>query len=288
MKKNYQFWPFNFGAIHNQDFNKAKVVILPVPYDCTVSWRAGAREGPYAIITASRYLDELFFDENGFNKFPVFTSDEIELFGESTEDPIKGVEEAVDDIIKAKKIPFLLGGEHSITFGGVKAVQKKYTDLSVLQLDAHLDLMDEYTGSRFNHACVMRRIKELKVPTVQVGIRSIDPETKDYLNQAKIKNIFEAPQIPIEKILKGLTKNVYLTVDLDVFDSSIMPSVGTPQPGGLLWYEVLNLINKLAKSKNIVAADVVELCPIPGLNAPDFLAAKLVYKIINNILDKKI
>ena len=130
----------------------------------------------------------------------------------------------------------------------------------------------------------MRRIKDLGIPTVQVGIRSIDPETRDYIKKAKVKNIFEAPRIPIEKILKGLTKNVYLTVDLDVFDSGIMPSVGTPQPGGLGWYEVLGLIEKVAKKRKIVGADLVELCPIPDLVAPDFLAAKLVYKIISCVL----
>ncbi len=178
----------------------------------------------------------------------------------------------------------MLGGEHSITLGGVRAVRKKYPDLSVLQLDAHPDLLDEYCGSKYTHACVMRRVKDLKVPTVQVGIRSIDPEIQEYIKKNRVKNIFEAPRLPVEKILKGLTKNVYLTVDLDVFDTGIMPSVGTPVPGGLGWYEVLNLIERVAKEKNIVGADVVELLPIPGLVAPNFLAAKLVYKIISYII----
>jgi len=283
-KKPYlQTWPFNFGAIKNQNFEKAEVVIIPVPYDITTSWRGGTREGPYAIISASRQLDEMFF--KGDNPSTIFTYDEVELSSGPGKEAIWGLEEIARNILKKNKLPFLLGGEHSITLGAVKAVRKKYPNLSVLQLDAHPDLLDEYCGSKYTHTCVMRRIRDLKIPMVQVGIRSIDPETKDFIKKEKIKTIFEAPKIPQEKILKNLTKNVYLTVDLDVFDPSIMPSVGTPQPGGLSWYEVLDLIEKVAKNKNIVGADVVELCPIPGMVAPDFLAAKLVYKIISYILD---
>lgn len=282
-KKPYlQTWPFNFGAIKNQNFKKAKVVIIPVPYDITTSWRGGTRGGPYAIISASRQLDEMFFIRD--NPFPVFTYEEVELSSTPGEEVIWGLEEIAGNILKKNKLPFLLGGEHSISLGGVRAVHSKYPNLSVLQLDAHPDLLDEYCGSKYTHTCVMRRIRDLKIPTVQVGIRSIDPETKDFIKKEKIKTIFEAPKIPQEKILKNLTKNVYLTVDLDVFDPSIMPSVGTPQPGGLGWYEVLDLIEAVAKNKRIVGADVVELCPIPGMVAPDFLAAKLVYKIINYII----
>jgi len=283
MKKPYlQTWPFNFGGVKDVDFEKAKVVIVPVPYDITTSWRGGTREGPQAIISASRQLDELFYEKD--NPYPIFTMDELELSAEPGNEMARGLEMVVRGVLNKDKFPFLLGGEHSITLGGARAVNKKYPNLSVLQLDAHPDLLDEYCGSKYTHACVMRRIKDLKIPTVQVGIRSIDPETRDYIKKAKVKNIFGAPEIPTDKILKGLTKNVYLTLDLDVFDTGIMPSVGTPVPGGLGWYEVLNLIEKVAKNKNIVGADVVELLPIPGLVAPNFLAAKLVYKIISYVL----
>ena len=282
-KKPYlQTWPYNFGAIKNQSLEKAKVVIFPVPYDITTSWRGGTREGPAAIIMASRQLDELFF--KGGNPSPIFTWEEVELAAEVGLETIRGLEEIVSSVLRKDKIPFLLGGEHSISLGGVRAVKRKYPNLSVLQLDAHPDLLNEYCGSKYTHASVMRRIRDLKIPTVQVGIRSIDPEVQEYIQKEKIKNIFEAPQVPIDKILKGLTKNVYLTVDLDVFDTGIMPSVGTPVPGGLGWYQVLNLIEKVAKNKNIVGADVVELLPIPGLVAPNFLAAKLTYKIISYII----
>ena len=280
-KPHLQTWPFNFGGIKDIDIEKAKVVIVPVPYDITTSWRGGTREGPHAIISASRQLDELFYEKD--NPYPIFTMDEVELSAGSGEEAARGLEKVVENILKKDKFPFLLGGEHSITLGGVKAAKKKYPGLSVLQLDAHPDLLNEYCGSKYTHACVMRRIKDLKIPTVQVGIRSIDPETGDYVRKAKVKNIFEAPEIPADKILKGLTKNVYLTLDLDVFDTGIMPSVGTPVPGGLSWYQVLNLIEKVAKEKNIVGADTVELLPIPGLVAPNILAPNLDYKIISYV-----
>jgi len=290
MEKKYQMWPFNFGAIHNQDFKKSKVAILPVPYEGTTSFNGGTRNGPYAIIGNSRYLDELFDSQGdelmGLKSTDIFTLDELELSANSPKEAIMGVEQAIEDeILKFNKIPFMLGGEHSITFGAVSALHKKYPDISVLQLDAHADLIDEYAGTKYSHACVMRRIKELGVKTVQVGIRNMNTEIKQYLKEKNDLKIYYAPEVPSAvEVLKGLSENVYLTVDLDVFDPSIMPSTGTPEPGGLGWYDVLNLVKHIARKRNIVGADVVELAPIPGLTAPDFLAAKLVYKIISYII----
>jgi agmatinase len=286
MEKYYQTWPFNFGAIHKQDFKKSKVVIVPVPYEGTTSFNGGTRNGPYAIIGNSRYLDELFDSQGdelvGLSSTDIFTLDELELSANSPKEAILGVEQAIEgEVLKYNKIPVMLGGEHSITLGAVRALNKKCDNLSVLQLDAHADLIDVYAQTKYSHACVMRRIKELGIKTVQVGIRNLNTEIKDYFKNKKITDIHFAPKIPTADILNGLSKNVYLTVDLDVFDPSIMPSTGTPEPGGLGWYEVLNLIEKVAKNKNIVGVDVVELAPIPGLVAPDFLAAKLVYKIIS-------
>ncbi|MFH1423682.1 MAG: agmatinase [Candidatus Nealsonbacteria bacterium] len=289
MKKHYQTWPFNFGAIHSQDFKKAKVVVVPVPYEGTVSFNGGTRNGPYAIINNSRYLDELFDSQGddliGLKSTDIFTLDELELSANSPREAVEGVQQAIEEeVLKYNKIPLMLGGEHSITFGAVSALKKKYSDLSVLQLDAHADLIDEYVETKYSHACVMRRIRESGVKAVQVGIRNLNTEIKDYFKDKKSSDIYFAPNIPTSAILKGLSKNVYLTVDVDVFDPSIMPSTGTPEPGGLGWYEVLNLIEKVAKTKNIVGVDVVELAPIPGFVAPDFLAAKLVYKIISYIV----
>lgn len=290
MKKLYQTWPFNFGAIHDQDFKKAKIVIVPVPYEGTVSFNSGTRGGPYAIIGNSRYLDELLDSQGedlvGLKSTDIFTLDELELSLDSPKEAIEGIEQAIEnEVLRHGKIPLMLGGEHSITLGAISALKKKYPDLSVLQLDAHADLIDEYEGTKYGHACVMRRVGELGVKTVSVGIRNMNSEIGEYLKHGKKSNIYFAPKIPaIEKILSGLTKNVYITVDLDVFDPSIMPSVGTAEPGGLGWYDIVNLIEKIAKKRRVVGADVVELSPIAGFNAPDFLAAKLVYKIISFIV----
>jgi agmatinase len=298
MKKNglYETWPFNFGAIHKQDFKKSKIVVAPVPYDATSSFKGGMREGPYAIIGNSRYVDELLEDASGekltgLKTTDIFTLDEVVLSRNSAKEAVDGVEQAIsEEIVKHGKAPLMLGGEHSITLGAVKALKKKYKDISVLQFDAHTDLMNEYEGSRYSHACVMRRIMDLKIPAVQIGIRNINTEIEEYLakNPKQEKNIYFAPGLPsVEEALNSLTKNVYLTFDLDSFDPSIMPSVGTPEPGGLFWHETVNFIDEISKYVNIVGADVVELMPIPGLHAPDFLAAKLAYKIILSILKKK-
>ena len=269
------------------------MVVAPVPYDATSSFKGGMREGPYAIIGNSRYVDELLEDEKGENltgleATDIFTLDEIVLSRNSAKEAIDGVEQAIfEEIIKRGKIPLMLGGEHSITLGAVRALKKKYKDLSVLQFDAHTDLMNEYEGSRYSHASVMRRILDLKIPAVQIGIRNMNTEIEKYLakNPRQEKNIYFAPGLPpVKEVAKKLTKNVYLTFDLDALDPSIMPSVGTPEPGGLYWQECVDFIEKISKDINIVGADVVELMPIPGLHAPDFLVAKLAYKIILSIL----
>jgi agmatinase len=273
---------YNFGGIEN-NFEKARVVFLPMPYEATTYYGKGTKNGPMAIINASARATEFDvelqknLDETGF-----FTLEELNLEEISPEEAAAQIEERVSEIINKIKDKFflMLGGEHSITLGAVKAFSKKYSNLSVLQLDAHADLENEFDGTKFSHACVMRRIRELNLPTVQVGIRDLSGDEGKFIKKENIKSIFYAPKIPIKKILNALNDDVYLTVDMDVFDPGIMPSVGTPEPGGLGWYEVLNLIREVAKKKNIIGADVVELSPIPGLVAPDYLAAKLVYKII--------
>lgn len=295
MSRLYKQWPFNFGAIHEQDFKKAKIAIAQIPYDSTSSYGIGQRNGPYAIINASRYVDELLDAHGGklmgLEPTDIFTLDEIVVSRNSVPEAMAGIEQAIEkEIVLKNKKPLVLGGEHSITYGVVKALKKKYKDLSVLQFDAHTDLIDEYEGSRFSHACVMRRILNEGIPCVQIGIRNMNAEIEAYIskNPKQAKNIHFAPGIPsIEKILKGLTKNVYLTFDLDALDPSIMPAVGTAEPGGLLWNETVEAIKKISKKVNIVGADVVELCPIPGFEAPNFLAAKLVYQIILGMLKKQ-
>jgi agmatinase len=184
--------------------------------------------------------------------------------------------------LENNKFVVVIGGEHSVSIGSIKAHAKHFENLTVLQLDAHADLREEYNGSKYNHACVMARTKEL-CPIVQVGIRSMDSSEKDSMDKS---GVFFAMDIYnttdwIKKVISKLSENVYITIDLDVFDPSIMPSTGTPEPGGLLWYDVLELLKTVSEKKNLVGFDVVELCPDSRNTAPDFMAAKLIYKLLS-------
>jgi agmatinase len=274
--------PFNFLGLDEQDYQKSKAAVFPVPYNSTTYWKSGTKEGPQAIIEASRHL-ELYDIETrrDVSKEGIFTMPIMEPSKDSPEATMARIKEITGRLLADGKFPLMLGGEHSITLGAVQAFKEKYSDLSVLQIDAHADLRDEFEGTKYHHGAVIRRVRDLGVPVTQVGIRSISQEDAEYIEKEKIETVFMAPEIPLEKIIATLSDNVYITLDLDGLDPSIMPSTGTPEPGGLGWYETLNLIKEVAKNKNIVGADVVELDPIPGLASPDFLAAKLAYKIIN-------
>lgn len=277
--------PFNFLGLEEQDYQKSKVVIFPVPYSSTTYWKSGTKEGPQAIIDASRHI-ELYDIETKKDpsKKGIFTLPLLEPSKDSPKATILRVKTVIDKILKDKKFPLMLGGEHSITLGAVQSYRERFSDFSVLQVDAHTDLRDEFEGTKYHHACTMRRIREMGLSVTQAGIRSMDELEAEYLKKQKIKNIFCTPDLPVDKIIATLKKNVYLTLDLDALDLSIMPSVGTPEPGGLGWHELLSLAKQLAQKRKIIGADVVELDPIPGLHAPDFLAAKLVYKIISYII----
>ena len=278
--------PNNFGGFEERlsDYERSRVVIFPVPYDGTLSYRAGSRNGPSAIISASRALE--FYDIE-LNASPyeigIHTTCELEPIMSSPEDMIDEIERVSRKFIRDNKFLIMLGGEHSISTGVLRNLKNKYKRLSVLQIDAHSDLRDTYEGTKYNHACVMRRIREL-CPAVQVGIRSMCEEEAIFIRQKNIR-IFYAEEIRgrtdyIDDVLKGLTEDVYITIDLDGLDPSIMPAVGTPEPGGLLWYDTLNLLRKVFESRNVVGADVVELSPLPPDVSSDFLAAKLIYKLI--------
>lgn len=278
-KPSYQtLEPFNFLGLDEQDYAKAKVAVFPVPYNSTTYWKSGTKDGPQALIEASRHIELYDLEtKRNFADLGIFTLPLIEPSKNSPMATMERIEKVVSHILNDKKIPMMIGGEHSITYGAVSAFAKQNKDFSVLQLDAHSDLRDEFEGTKFHHACVMKRVKDLGISVTQVGIRSMsegeDPE-----------NVFLAPEIPIDRIIATLKDNVYLTFDLDALDPSIMPATGTPEPGGLGWYETLKLIKEVAAKKKIIGADVVELDPIPGLHAPDFLAAKLVYKIISYVV----
>ncbi|MBI2580882.1 agmatinase [Candidatus Woesearchaeota archaeon] len=286
--KNPHFYiPFNFGAIPHElaDYDKAKVAILPVPYDATTTYQPGTRNGPRALIEASRCLE--FYDEEterSFTWIGVCTLDEVEAVDDA-ERMAGRVYEAVKVLLDGNKKVVVIGGEHSISSGSVKAHKEKYPDMAVLHIDAHADMRHELAGNRFNHGCVARRISEM-CPLVSVGVRSIAEEEMEHIRSSNGKiRIFFAKDMHdsnswMDAVVKSLGENVYITIDLDAFDISIMPSVGTPQPGGLLWYQMLEFMKKIATAKNVVGFDVTELMPIPGNNAPNVLAAKLVYKLI--------
>jgi len=264
-------------------YESAKIVILPVPFDATSTWIKGADKGSAAIIEASANMEtyDIETDSEVYKK-GIFT-DRPTKEKKSPEKMVAELKTRVLKHIKNKKYVVTLGGEHSISTATIAAHAESFKNVSVLQFDAHADLREEYHNSKFNHACVMARAREI-APVVQVGIRSADVTERDLIQKAD--NVFLAHDIHndnnwFKKCLSKLTKNVYLTIDLDVFDPAIMPSTGTPEPGGLSWYPVLDFLKLLMKKKNVVGFDVVELCPNPANKAPDFLAAKLIYKLLS-------
>jgi agmatinase len=265
------------------DLQTAKVAILPVPYDSTTEWHSGTREGPQAIIDASQYLE--FYDielKREIYKVGIHTLSKVQPLLSRPEEMIDRVYRIAIELAKQEKFLVMFGGEHSLSLGMVQALKERIQDISVLQLDAHADLRNEYLGTRYSHACVMRRISEL-CPIVQVGIRSLSWEEQEFLTQ---NNMHLFPAIPgsasasTEEITASLCDNVYVSIDLDVFDPSIMPAVGTPEPGGMLWHEVLNLLRTITLHKRVIGFDLVELCPKEGPASCAFLAAKLAYKLI--------
>ncbi len=262
---------------------KAKVALLPIPYDATTSYQSGARFGPEAMLAASNQL-ELFDEELNCEpaaRLAVYTLPPLEPRLDSPRAMIDLVRDTVKKIVVEKKFPLLVGGEHSLTLGAVEALyQNKTKDFSILHCDAHMDFRNEFEGTRFNHACVMRRSAEL-VPVTSVGIRSVAIEDRQEASAQDHRNIFYAPAVPLKQILKTLRKKVYITIDVDVFDPGIMPSTGTPQPGGLSWFDILSLLRAVTRQHQVIGADVMEFMPIGGLRAPDFLVAKLVYKLLS-------
>ena len=262
----------------------AKVAILPVPYDGTSTWIKGADKGPEAILQASYNLE--FYD--------IETDSEVFHQGIFTEPPIVGfkqpeqiaqvVRRCVETLLKKEKFPVVLGGEHSVSIGTIEAMADRYQNLTVLQLDAHCDLRDEYEGSRYNHACVMARVEE-HCPIVQVGVRGMDISEKANMDTTRVffaHDICDDDQNRswINRVIRLLSENVYLTIDLDAFDPSILPATGTPEPGGMGWYDVMALIKAVCKNRNLVGFDIVELCSRENRWGSDFLAAKLLYKVL--------
>ena len=263
----------------------SEIVILPVPYDETSTWGKGTDKGPFALLEASQEL-ELYDVETCAEVYRhgIFTHPDLAVAGLEPQEMVKKVKTVTAGLIDEKKFIVTVGGEHSVSIGSVMAHAEKFDNMCVLQLDAHADLRKEYKGSPYNHACVMARVKEI-CPFVQVGIRSLSAEEaagavrEDIFYAHEIKNTADW----VSKVVKRLGLNVYVSIDLDVFDPAFVPSTGTPQPGGLDWREVTSLLKAVSESKNVVGFDVVELCPNPLERSSDMLAATLVYRFLSYI-----
>lgn len=260
----------------------AKVAILPVPYDGTSTWGKGADAGPEALLEASANMELYDIEtESEVYKVGIFTDSPI-AESRTPELMVDAVRQRVDTLIDEGKFVVTIGGEHSVSIGTIQAHAAKYPNTTVLQIDAHTDLRDTYEGTPCNHACVMARAKEL-CPIVQVGIRSMDIGEWANLDPQRVfwaHQIVGADDRWMTEALNLITSNVYITIDLDGFDPSVVPSTGTPEPGGLQWYPVLKFLRMVIASRNMVGFDIVELCPNPNERASDFLAAKLLYKLL--------
>jgi agmatinase len=268
--------------IENAKYESSEVVLIPVPYDGTSTYGKGADKGPEAILDAAENMELYDIETNsevylqGIYLAPSVTVDS------SPDAMVKTVESAVDKHLEAEKFVTILGGEHSVSIGSIRSFNKTFEDLTVLQLDAHSDLRPSYEGSKYNHACALHEAS-CTTNLVQVGIRSMDRVELEYLRE---ENLFTSYDIISneywqEDVINCLGQNVYITIDLDAFDPSIMPSTGTPEPGGLFWNETLDLLKKVFLNSNVVGFDIVELAPKEDFSAPDFLAAKLYYKLLS-------
>lgn len=278
--------PLAFGGTlpETVTFEAAKAVILPIPLESTTSYVNGTRNGPREILVASSHM-ELWDEETNTDIHPIgiYTLPEMELPFDDMADVMAEIRRVMAAIIEHDKFPVVLGGEHSITSPIVAAMAARHPGLSVLQIDAHADLRETYMGTRFNHACAMRRVLD-HARCTQVGIRSLSTEEAEAVPTLATSIFFDVSMRReknwIDRIVDSLGETVYITIDADGMDPAIMPAVGTPEPGGLSWYEMLALLRAVMSARKVVGCDLVELCPIPGMIAPNFLCAKLIYKIL--------
>lgn len=276
--------PFNYAGLtpEHTDYQKSKVVVLPIPFEDSTTWQTGTKAGPGALIDASRNME----------LYDIETKSYVYKQGIHTLEPIKSanaqemIEEAHERVAKeidAGKFVVSIGGEHTVSIGPIKAFSEKVKDLSILYLDAHADHRDQWEDSKYNHACVVSRVKEFNPNIISVGIRSVGQEEVSAVKEDKTyfaENIYNNNDWMDEAISK-LSDNIYISIDLDVFDISILPGTGTPEPGGLGWYQTTNFLRKVIEQKNLVGFDVVELRPIEADKSSDFLAAKLIYKLLS-------
>jgi agmatinase len=268
----------------------ARIAIIPAPLEYSVCYMEGTQYGPQAILDASSQME--LYDEE-LDRCPievgVYTHPSLDYTGLDHAAALQRTGEAVRSVLQQGKIPLTLGGEHSLSAPVIAVVHEKYPDLTVVHIDAHGDLRDEYEGTPLSHASIERRVVDIGIPLLEIGIRSFSPEEAEFLKRKPDVAVVWAyqlargtAQIPWER----LSKHTYVTIDLDAIDPSEMPAVGTPEPGGLSWYQILDLFREICRRTTIVGMDVVELCPMEGQTRADFLAAKLVYKMIGYITEE--
>lgn len=281
-QNSYAGIPASFGKEE-----QATIVVMPVPFDLTSTWGKGADKGPEAMLWAAENMElyDIETDSEVFRRGIFLTQPPAGLH--SVETMVAGVESAVASHLEQDKFVTVLGGEHSVSIGALRAFRQHFGSLSVLHLDAHADLRPEYEGSAYNHACALHESSQLD-HLIQVGIRSMDISEKAFLNpsQTFFAHDIQARTDWITQASSLLRDPVYITIDLDVFDPSSMPSTGTPEPGGLDWYLVLELLKQVCLDHRVVGFDIVELSPTPTNRGPDFLAAKLHYKLLSYIFEK--
>lgn len=276
-RRTYAGIPEEFGRLEN-----ASIVLLPVPYDGTSTWQKGADKGPEAFLSASENMElyDIETDEEVYRK-GIYLADAL-TENSSPEEMVEAVYSETKSYISKKKFVTIFGGEHSISIGTIRAFNESFDDLTVLQLDAHADLRMTYEGSACNHACALHEASKT-TNLIQVGIRSMDIAEKKWMNfdQTWFAQEMEEEEYWQDAVIDQMTENVFITIDLDCFDPSILPSTGTPEPGGLKWYETLAFLRRTFTEKNVVGFDIVELCPNDVDKSSDFLAAKLYYKMLS-------
>jgi agmatinase len=264
-------------------YEKAHIHIIPVELEKSVSYGGGTAAGPKAILEASLQL-EAFDGRSVPGKAGIYTHKPLQCRDRAIEDDIAAIASEVTGVIRHGGLPVILGGEHTVTLGALRAFAERGVGIGVVQFDAHADLRNIYEDNPFSHACVMRRVHDMNIPFVQIGIRSLSEEEYRFRLAHNIKSwdaaeIFAAG-LPAEVLPGDFPERIYITFDVDCFDAAVMPATGTPEPGGLTWYQVMNLLQLSAAGRKICGFDVVELAPIPGMHGPDFTAAKLVYQLI--------
>lgn len=270
------------------DPDAARFHVIPVPYEKTVSWGKGTSKGPEAILKASLEV-ELYNGSGVPAEAGIHTTHPLRCKTAQPAKAVNAVSQAVSEVLHKGKIPVLLGGEHTISVGAVNAIRSQREDFGIVQFDAHADLREEYLGKRLSHACVMRRIAEIGVPIYQIGTRSCCRKEDEFRRNLKISRLAAAEiaesGVPSRILPEDFPADIYITFDVDVFDPSLIPATGTPEPGGLFWYDAIKILKRVIHGRNVIGFDAVELAPVKDFRASDFTVARLVYSIMGMIVN---